>query len=144
MYLLPVFRWWRGRPETAGCCVAGRSTTMRTTPAARTATTTTPTTNGTTTAVGCVWRLITLQGYLPAGNVARQTTLRDRGLESKRGLFLAEALFPWSSTLAEPGSGEYRIAPAPGCKALGRGDFLNAGESTPAAGSVRDLCPTEK
>jgi hypothetical protein len=50
--------------------------------------------------------------------------------ESQRGLFLAEAWFPWSSTLAGPGSGEYRIAPAPGCRALGRGDFLNAGEST--------------
>jgi hypothetical protein len=50
--------------------------------------------------------------------------------ESQRGLSLAEVLFPQGSTLAEPGSGEYRIAPAPGCSTLGRGDFLNAGEST--------------
>jgi hypothetical protein len=85
----PVRAGRRGRPETAACCGAAPSSTMRGTLAVRFATGTTQTTATGTTGCGWGWRrLIPLQSKRLAGNVAR-LRLGDRGIERKRGLSLA-------------------------------------------------------
>ena len=128
-----------GRPiAVAGCCGAAPSTTMRGTPVARFATTTTPTTNGTTTVVG--WGGVLLMTFLmqkaarslPCCWARNAVCSRTHGRGHRRRWgeparpVPGRSPVPQSSTLAEPGSGEYRIAPAPGRRALGRGSSLNA------------------